>query len=276
MCSQSQRPGAGAAGAGADRGQPVQLHREDDDQHHAEPVMRHRDAGDRDRGRDLVDPGIAEIAGDQAEEQSKRKADQGCGDRQRHGVADRAQHLRQHRPAGGDGMAEIAVDRPPQPEPELHRQRTVEAVGDAQLVGQFLRRIGRQYRDQGIAGRDVHQQKAHQRHADDDRDHIDDTAGNIDEHGWPSLSSFSPCGRRWRRRSAGRMRGFLSTDRPGPLTRRDASHRADPLPQGERGRSASRRYGVMVTGEKSTNQLFGCTNPLIFGLIARGATSWAT
>src|SRR5260221_5292134 len=32
----------------------------------------------------------------------------------------------------------------------------------------------------------------------------------------------------------------------------------------------------MEIGEKSTNQLFGCTKPLIFGLIARGATSWAT
>jgi len=35
-------------------------------------------------------------------------------------------------------------------------------------------------------------------------------------------------------------------------------------------------HGVMVIGEKSTNQLFGCTKPLIFGLMARGATSWAT
>ncbi len=35
-------------------------------------------------------------------------------------------------------------------------------------------------------------------------------------------------------------------------------------------------HGATVTGEKSTNQLFGCTKPLIFGLIARGATSWAT
>ncbi len=35
-------------------------------------------------------------------------------------------------------------------------------------------------------------------------------------------------------------------------------------------------YGVMEIGEKSTNQLFGCTKPLIFGLSARGATSWAT
>jgi len=41
------------------------------------------------------------------------------------------------------------MDRAPQPEPELHRQRTVKTVGDAQLLGQFLRRIRRQHRDQG-------------------------------------------------------------------------------------------------------------------------------
>ena len=74
------------------------------------------------------------------------------------------------------------MDRLPQPNSELHRQRTVEAVGDAHLRREFLRRVGRQNRDQRIAGRDVHQQKAHQRHADDDRDHIDDAAGEIDEH----------------------------------------------------------------------------------------------
>ena len=38
----------------------------------------------------------------------------------------------------------------------------------------------------------------------------------------------------------------------------------------------TRYHGAIVTGEKSTNQLFGCTKPLTFGLIARGETSWAT
>jgi len=42
----------------------------------------------------------------------------------------------------------------------------------------------------------------------------------------------------------------------------------------ERARPAN--HGAMEIGEKSTNQLFGCTKPLIFGLIARGATSCAT
>jgi hypothetical protein len=32
-------------------------------------------------------------------------------------------------------------------------------------------------------------------------------------------------------------------------------------------------HGTIVIGEKSTNQLFGCTTFLIFGLSARGATS---
>ena len=35
-------------------------------------------------------------------------------------------------------------------------------------------------------------------------------------------------------------------------------------------------HGTIEIGEKSTSQLFGCTRPLIFGLIARGPTSWAT
>jgi len=147
--------------------------------------MRHRDAGDRDRGRHLVDPGVAEIAGDQAEEQSQRKSDQRSRDRQCHGVADCAHHLRQHRAPGRNGMTEIAVDRFPQPESELDRQRTIEAVGDAHLIGELLRGIGRQDRDQRITGRDVHQQKAHQRDADDDRNHIDDTPEDIDEHRSP-------------------------------------------------------------------------------------------
>jgi hypothetical protein len=160
--------------------------------------MRHRDAGDGDRGRDLVDPGVAEIAGDQPEQQPEREADQGCGNRKRHRVADRAQHFRQHGAAGGDGIAEIAMERPPQPEAELNRERTIKAVGRAQLRGEFLRRIRRQHRDQGITGRDVHEKKAHQRHADHDGDDIDDASGDVSKHEPLFLLPFSPCGRRWR------------------------------------------------------------------------------
>ncbi len=144
--------------------------------------MRQRDAGDRDRGRDLVDPGVAEIAGDQAEQQAEREADHRGGDRQHHGVADRAHHLGQHRAPGRDRVAEIAMDRAPQPQAELHRQRPIEAVGRAQLRGELLRGIGRQHRDQRVARRDVHQQEAHQRDAEHDRNDVDDPSGRIGEH----------------------------------------------------------------------------------------------
>src|SRR5450755_1126557 len=63
-----------------------------------------------------------------------------------------------------------------------------------------------------------------------------------------------------------------------------ASPRNDGGKRGEHGRfkpsldveTASTCYGAIEIGEKSTNQLFGCTNPFTFALIARGATSWAT
>jgi hypothetical protein len=65
-----------------------------------------------------------------------------------------------------------------------------------------------------------------------------------------------------------------------PLTRlAAASRRRSTLSHKGRGEASEQKrlsYGAIDTGEKSTNQLFGCTNPLTLGLIARGATSWAT
>ena len=46
--------------------------------------------------------------------------------------------------------------------------------------------------------------------------------------------------------------------------------------RGEASEQKRLSYGAIDTGEKSTNQLFGCTKPLTFGLMARGETSWAT
>ncbi|MEH2531302.1 hypothetical protein V1277_002318 [Bradyrhizobium sp. AZCC 1588] len=79
------------------------------------------------------------------------------------------------------------------------------------------------------------------------------------------------------------MRGF-----PPPLwgrVRESGGHtgtaRVNPFPQPlpARGRGAlpvCSPHGAIDTGEKSTNQLFGCTKPFTFWLIARGETSWAT
>jgi hypothetical protein len=50
--------------------------------------------------------------------------------------------------------------------------------------------------------------------------------------------------------------------------RQDVDGRVKPGHDGE-----MKPYGVIVTGEKSTNQLLACTKPLILGLSARGPTS---
>ena len=68
--------------------------------------------------------------------------------------------------------------------------------------------------------------------------------------------------------------GLQLTDRPGPLTR--LRFAKPPSPTRGEGKGPMADHGAIEIGEKSTNQLLGCTKPLIFGLIARGATSWAT
>ena len=74
------------------------------------------------------------------------------------------------------------LHRVPEPDAELHRQRPVEAVGLRICSASAGRGIGRQHRDQRIAGRDVHQQEAHERHREHDRHHQDQALGDVDEH----------------------------------------------------------------------------------------------
>jgi hypothetical protein len=75
-------------------------------------------------------------------------------------------HLAGHGAAGGDGLAQIALQRTP--DPAGNCSGSGEAVQLAHLRLQFGRGIGRQHRDQRIAGRHVHQRKAQQGHAQHD------------------------------------------------------------------------------------------------------------
>ncbi len=93
---------------------------------------------------------------------------------------------RKNRPSGGDGCAEIAVHSFPEPQAKLNGQRAIEAVSHAQLVGELLRSIGRQDRDQRIARRDVHEQEADERDAEDHGNDVDNASGSICEHESPS------------------------------------------------------------------------------------------
>ena len=67
--------------------------------------------------------------------------------------------------------------------------------------------------------------------------------------------------------------GFAVAKPPSP-TSAFAKASTDRRERVQRVRSAN--YFAIDTGEKSMNQLLGCTTPVTFGLIARGPTSWAT
>ncbi|KAF0119648.1 MAG: hypothetical protein FD152_4433 [Xanthobacteraceae bacterium] len=169
-----------SAGPGAGGRQPVELHREDDDQHHAQPVVRHGHADHREDGGDLVDRAVAEIAGDEAEQQAEEKADEGRNDREQQRVLHRPENLAQDRAAGGDGGPEVALQGTPAPQNELLVVGTVEPVGLHHLLLELLGRIRRQDGDQRVAGRDMDEGKTDDRNADDDRDRVDEAFAEID------------------------------------------------------------------------------------------------
>ncbi|MCY1221348.1 hypothetical protein D9M72_334010 [compost metagenome] len=176
-------PVARTARARARGGQPHELRREHDHHHHAQPVVRHAHAEHREHRGESVDPRVAEVARHEAEEAPQHKADEGGHHRQPQRVAHRGEHLAGHRAVARDGHAQVAVQRAPDPQGELLGQRAVEAVELAQLRLQVRRGVGRQDRHQRIAGCDVHEQEAHEGHADHDRHGVDHAAQEVGEHG---------------------------------------------------------------------------------------------
>ena len=171
-----------AAGSSARRRQPAQDGREDDDENHAEPVVRHRHANDGDEGRKLIEPGVTEIASDKAEERPQHETDECRQRRQRqrvhHGLGD----FQNHRTIGSDRRTEITRDRPAEPLEELLVVGTVEPVEHHHLLLQVFRRIRRQHRDKRISRRHVHEQKADKRHAKHDGERVDNAFRDVDEH----------------------------------------------------------------------------------------------
>ena len=97
-----------AVGGGAHRGQPVQLHREDDDEDDAGPVMGHRHADDGDRARELVERATLPERGEQAERHAGAEREHRGRQRQHEAVRERVAHVEDHRAPGGDRLAEIA------------------------------------------------------------------------------------------------------------------------------------------------------------------------
>ncbi len=222
-------PGAGAAGSRAHGRQPAERDGEDHHQHDAEPVVRHRHARDGDRRYRPVDQRVLEVARDEAEHDTQRKSDHRGGEAEDQRVADGPHHLGRHGAAGGDGGAEIALDRVGEPEHVLHRDRLVEAVFGPHLRLLLGGGVDRHHRRQRVARCDLHQHEADDGDAEGHRDHVEEALDRIREHGQPYLYA--------RAREA-----------TAPFPARSGA--------GMGGRRGGGAYSSMVMGEKSWNQFW--------------------
>jgi hypothetical protein len=143
--------------AHAHGGEPAELDREDNHHDHAEPVMRHADADDRDPGRGAIEQAALGIAGDEAEHQPEAEAQERGGDRKHQRVRYGDHDLTGDAFAGCDRRPEIAGHRPAKPDAVLHRQRPVIAIVVLEPLDHLRRRIGRRDRADGVARRQMHE-----------------------------------------------------------------------------------------------------------------------
>ncbi len=170
------------AGSGADRRQPAEQHREDDHEHHAEPVVRHRHAVQRERHGGAVEQRAAEGAGEPAKHTADDEAEHRRRHRQQERIAGRALELVGDQAAVGDRAAEVPLRHMRKPQAELYRQLLVQPVVLAHHRHCLRRRVRRQDRADRITRSDVHEHEAHEAHGERDRNGIDDAAQRVEQH----------------------------------------------------------------------------------------------
>ena len=171
-----------ALGAGAERRQQVQPHAGDHHHDHAEPVVRHRHAGSGQADHQFVDPGVAACRSQHAQ-QAAHGETQSCRDqRQAQRVDDRAGHLLPDGTAAGQGLSEVALHHVSEPQPELHGQGAVEAVGAAHLLHDIGGGIGRDDGVHRVARCEMHQQEADDADRQCDRHGVEHASKKVDDH----------------------------------------------------------------------------------------------
>ncbi|MNL23824.1 hypothetical protein D3C87_1452290 [compost metagenome] len=177
-----RHPFSRAPRARAGRRQPHQLRREDDDQHHAQPVMRHAHADDGNKGRDAVHHGVPVVASHEAQESAHDKSQQRGQTGQPQRVAHGVEHFGGHGTAAGDRRAQVAMQRAPQPARELFDQRPVKAVELHQLALQIRGSVRRQDGHQRIARRQMDQQETEQRDPHHDGQGVHHAPEDVRQH----------------------------------------------------------------------------------------------
>ena len=166
----------------AHRRQPAQIDRENDDQHDAQPIVRHRHPGDRQRRHRPVQRRVAEISRQEPQEDADRKGDHRRRRRQQQRIADRAEDFGRDGAARRDRAAHLSLQQVADPDQVLHRHRLVQAVCRAHRGLLFGGGIDRHDGRQRVARRDLHQRETDDRHPEGHRQHQDQASKEIAEH----------------------------------------------------------------------------------------------
>ena len=154
--------------ARADRGQPVEMHGEDQDEQERCQVGRHGDEGDRDQAHDAVQPGVGVGGRIDAERHADADGEDEARDRQHDRVGQRAEHEARDVLIADEVDAQITVEGARDEVPDLLRHRQVEL----HLIAHDLRQLGIGPRSEDgrdrIARDEVHE-RGQERH-DDEQD----------------------------------------------------------------------------------------------------------
>ncbi len=170
----------------ARRRQPAELHREQEDQHDAEPEVRRGQAPQRKDVRRIVPDGVflhrRDDAGRDADQQ--RNDDRHRGEL--HGHRQLLQHEVEHLLLVAHQLAEVAGEHALDPEHVLHRDRLIEPILFADLLDHRGIAVLARHDHRGIARQQLLQREDQHRHEEQRRDQLQQALGEEGEHDYPS------------------------------------------------------------------------------------------
>gem|GEM_PF-5365425 len=161
---------------------PPQLHRKDQDHHHAEEKRRDRNAHEHDKGDRLVGPSILTRGGHHARRHAQERTQHKGRARKDQRGPETVKHLVQHRAIERKAAAEIALHHMAEPNEITRHQALIQAQIAVQLFDVFRRGIRAKDRRRRIAGDHRHDQKHDYADAQKHRDRRDEPFENISGH----------------------------------------------------------------------------------------------
>jgi hypothetical protein len=162
--------------------QPVELHRENQDQHDPEPERRHRLPEQRDHRRDVVEHAVALDGRDDPGRDGQAERDEQRGSGQLEGGGHALDDQVERRLAVAHGLSEIAAQRAGEEAAVLDDERIIEAHRLAELPDVLFGRIGRQQHQRWIAG-EIQDEEHDEGDAEQDQQRLGQPPREEDLHG---------------------------------------------------------------------------------------------